>query len=110
GWHVIWWRVAPVSGSAKVECSEAETAPFIFCHHRGRESDMRSVQTSSPELITGQRMTREEFLCRWEALPDLKNAELIDGVVYVASPVSIEHGTSDISAHAWLELYAWHTP
>jgi Uma2 family endonuclease len=71
---------------------------------------MTSVQTSSPELITGQRMTREEFLSRWEALPDLKNAELIEGIVYVASPVSREHGIPDTSAIAWLGLYAWHTP
>ena len=47
---------------------------------------MTSAQISSPELITGQRMTREEFLSRWEALPDLKNAELIDGIVYVHHP------------------------
>ena len=33
------------------------------------------------ELVTGQRMNVAEFLSRWEDLPDLKNAELIDGVV-----------------------------
>jgi Uma2 family endonuclease len=71
---------------------------------------MTSVHVSSPELITGQRMTREEFLCRWEALPDLKHAELIEGIVYVGSPVSIDHGTPDTSAIAWLAHYAWHTP
>lgn len=36
---------------------------------------MTSAQVTPAELITGQRMTREEFLSRWEALPDLKNAE-----------------------------------
>jgi Uma2 family endonuclease len=71
---------------------------------------MTSVQISSAELITGQRMTREEFLCRWEALPDLKNAELIEGIVYVASPVSNDHGTFDTLTHWWLTHYAFHTP
>src|ERR1700694_5965965 len=99
--------VAPVTGSAKVECSEAEIAPFIFCHDRGQESAMTSAQTSSPELITGQRMTREEFLCRWEALPDLKHAELIEGIVYVASPVGVEHGIPDTLSHWWLTHYAF---
>lgn len=76
----------------------------------GDGSHMTSAQLSPPELITGQRMSREEFLTRWEALPDLKHAELIEGIVYVSSPVSRDHGVFDISAHGWLGLYAWHTP
>jgi hypothetical protein len=36
----------------------------------------------------------EEFLRRWEDLPELKNAELIDGVVYVPSPVSVDHNST----------------
>ena len=71
---------------------------------------MTSAQISSPELITGQRMTREEFLSRWEALPYPKNAELIDGIVYVASPVSIEHGIPDTLSLWWLMHYLLHTP
>jgi len=61
-------------------------------------------------LITGQRMSREEFICRWENLPGLKNAELIEGVVYVPSPVSIEHGDNETSVAALFRLYAWNTP
>jgi hypothetical protein len=38
-------------------------------------------------FTTGDRLSRDEFLGIWDSLPSLKNAELIDGVVYVASPV-----------------------
>ncbi len=43
-------------------------------------------------LITGMRLSPEAFLDTLEGIPDLKHAELIDGVVYVASPISVEHG------------------
>ena len=39
---------------------------------------------TATELVTGERMTVEEFLRSWEEIPELKNAELIDGVVHVS--------------------------
>src|SRR5205807_3261410 len=45
-----------------------------------------------------------------EALPEIKNAELIEGIVYVASPLSREHGSFDTLALWWLAHYAHHTP
>jgi hypothetical protein len=38
-------------------------------------------------MENGDRPTRDEFMRRYEAMPDLKKAELIEGVVYVPSPV-----------------------
>ena len=35
-------------------------------------------------LESGDRLTREEFRSRYEARPDIKKAELVQGVVYVA--------------------------
>jgi Uma2 family endonuclease len=69
-----------------------------------------SLAVTATELVTGERMTVEEFLHRWEELPDLKNAELIDGVVHVSSPVSREHGSIDFLIHWWLAHYAQATP
>jgi Uma2 family endonuclease len=60
-------------------------------------------------LTTGEKMDRTEFLCRWEALPELKCAELIEGVVFVASPVSIDHSDIDGRIGTWLGYYAWRT-
>ena len=71
---------------------------------------MSSMRTLIPQLLPGQRLTRDEFLCRWETLPDLKNAELIDGIVYMSSPVSNRHSTFDFLIHAWLGAYAAATP
>lgn len=55
-------------------------------------------------------MSRDEFLERWERMPELKNAELIDGVVYMPSPVSNIHGTFDAQFHFALSYYAARTP
>ena len=70
---------------------------------------MPAVDRALP-LMTGEKLTREEFLRRWEALPQLKNAELIGGVVYVSSPVSSSHGTYVSVADYWLSHYAAQTP
>jgi Uma2 family endonuclease len=71
---------------------------------------MPSTVATATELVTGERMDVEEFLRRWEELPDLKNAELIDGVVHVSSPVSLEHGDLDTLILMWLAYYAHATP
>jgi hypothetical protein len=70
---------------------------------------MHSPVIMPPGLVTGQRLSVEEFLRRWEGLPELKNAELIDGVVYVP-PVSLDHGSLDFRMHWWLAQYAHATP
>lgn len=63
-----------------------------------------------PGLETGERVTVEEFMRRWEELPDLKNAELIDGVVHVLSPAGLEHGSLSSRTISWLGYYAYATP
>ena len=71
---------------------------------------MISPQVEGKELVTGMRLTLDEFLSRWEAIPELKKAELIDGVVYVPSPVGIDHGNLDTTIHWWLKQYKAATP
>ena len=62
-------------------------------------------------LREGDRLTSAEFLRRWEAMPQLKHAELIDGVVYcMASPVSLSHGTAQRDMIIWLSDYMDATP
>ena len=63
-----------------------------------------------PPLREGDRLTREEFLRRWDAMPDVKFAELIDGVVHVASPLSFPHGDFQMRLGGWLGFYATFTP
>ena len=61
-------------------------------------------------LREGDRLSADEFLCRWDAMPNLKRAELIDGIVFMASPVSHSHGKHQLSFGNWLSVYAEATP
>src|SRR6516164_4518850 len=64
-----------------------------------------------PPLAAGQRLTRAEFERRYEAMPHLKKAELIEGVVYVPSPVRHQyHGKQHSRLVAWLVRYEASTP
>ena len=57
-------------------------------------------------LESGDHLTREEFHRRYCARPDIKKAELIDGVVYVPSPVrSRQHGRPHSFVIGWLAVY-----
>jgi Uma2 family endonuclease len=62
-------------------------------------------------LESGDHLTREEFHRRYCARPDIKKAELIDGVVYVPSPVrSRQHGRPHGLVVTWLGVYVSLTP
>src|SRR2546426_7743550 len=59
-----------------------------------------------PPLQHGDRLTRDEFERRYDAMPHLKKAELLEGVVYMGSPVSLrKHGEPHGFVMAWLGLY-----
>ena len=64
-----------------------------------------------PPLENGDRLTRIEFERRYEAMPQVKKAELIEGVVYMPSPVRNEcHGRPHARMSAWLVQYEIGTP
>jgi hypothetical protein len=46
-----------------------------------------NLTKSMPLLESGDRLTRDEFERRYHGMPNLKKAELIEGVVYVPSPL-----------------------
>ncbi len=65
----------------------------------------------TPPLQNGDRLTLDEFLRRYEAMPEVHNAQLIEGVVYMPSPVSfIHHGNPHFNLIGWLFNYAMNTP
>src|SRR4029077_6713651 len=68
------------------------------------------IEQCVPPLVAGDRLTRDEFMRRWELHPEIKNAELIGGVVYMASPVSPEHSYGDSDVGIWLGIYRIATP
>jgi Uma2 family endonuclease len=64
-----------------------------------------------PPLRAGDRLTRDEFERRYRAMPDVNKAELIEGVVYMPSPVSTdEHGSPHFDLIGWLAAYRAQTP
>jgi len=69
-----------------------------------------AAESRVPPLVAGDKLTRQEFLRRWEADPEIKNAELIGGMVFISSPVTVEHGESDGDVGAWLGVYKAATP
>ena len=60
----------------------------------------------TPLLHNGDRMNAAEFEARHTAMPYLKKAELLRGVVYMASPVSLlYHGQPHSEIVGWLLMY-----
>lgn len=59
-----------------------------------------------PPLQPGDYLTRTEFEYRYHAHPDVKKAELIEGIVYMPSPVrSRHHATPHFDLITWLGVY-----
>src|SRR4051812_20108352 len=63
-----------------------------------------------PPLQPGDRLTRAEFERRYDATPNLKKAELIEGVVYMPPPVSDGHSSPHFDLIGWLSIYRAATP
>jgi len=64
-----------------------------------------------PPLQNGDRLTRSEFERRYTAMPHVKKAELIEGTVYIASPLRFElHAEPHGDLMIWLGNYKVATP
>jgi hypothetical protein len=64
-----------------------------------------------PPLENGDRLTRAEFERRYEAMPHIQKAELIEGIVHMPSPVRIKrHGRPHVILSSWLGYYISKTP
>jgi Uma2 family endonuclease len=65
-----------------------------------------TVLKAAPQLENGDVMGREEFHRRFSDCQDLERAELIEGVVYMPSPVRIvQHERPAKLARQWLDAY-----
>ncbi len=73
---------------------------------------MASTKAIIPWLESGDRLTRSEFLRRWEACPEIKHAELLEGIVYVnaAAIRARHHGLPQQIISEWLGHYRQATP
>ena len=62
------------------------------------------------ELHSGDRMSRDEFHRIYQEMPEDFEAELIGGIVYVASPLKRRHGTNHLPLGSLFFAYEGHTP
>ena len=70
-----------------------------------------SVTATPPRLENGDRLTRDEFERRYEAMPEVKKAELVEGVVHMPSPVNHrKHSGPHTDVIGWLAVYRASTP
>src|SRR2546430_14569972 len=72
----------------------------------------RHSKPAIPPLQNGDRLSGDEFERRYDATPNLKKAELIDGIVYMPPPpVSDEyHSSPHFDIIGWLGAYRAATP
>ena len=71
---------------------------------------VRDSATESMRLDNGDRMTQAEFHRRYLAYPEDVKFELVEGVVYMASPLRRDHGKYHVQLGILLELYESETP
>jgi Putative restriction endonuclease len=67
----------------------------------------RTTITDLPRtLVEGQQLDQPTFHALYEAMPPGTRAELINGVVFIPSPVSTTHGIAHVPVIVWLDYYA----
>ncbi|MFB2935282.1 Uma2 family endonuclease [Aerosakkonemataceae cyanobacterium BLCC-F154] len=70
-----------------------------------------SKQETIPFLVNGDKLNRYEFERRYNATPNLKKAELIEGIVYMAAALRFKsHSQPHGLIVGWLSNYAVVTP
>lgn len=77
---------------------------------RPQSSTRRACPNNSDSLQTGDRLTQAEFHRRYELTPEHVRAELIRGIVYMASPVRATHGDPVARVTTALGYYESATP
>lgn len=68
------------------------------------------VWRAGPPLENGDELEAEAFLRRYEAMPEVKKAELVDGIVHLPRPSRFDHSEALAELVAWLGNYPMFTP
>ena len=95
----------------QVEHSESPDSRPTETHAQQPPHTVEKKKVPPPPLKHGEKLTRDEFERRYEAMPHLKKAELIGGIVYMGSPVRADiHGKPHGYIMAWIGVYCAATP
>ena len=73
-------------------------------------TDRMAMKVAPSTLVEGQRLDQPTFHALYQAMSPGTRAELIDGVVYMPSPVGHAHGRAQVPVIMWLGHYAENTP
>lgn len=75
------------------------------------KTDKYTISHSMPRMENGDRLNRFDFERRYSQMPHVKKAELVEGVVYMPSPVRIaSHAEPHADVITWLGCYRAATP
>lgn len=74
------------------------------------KAEVKPQERPAPQLENGDHLTRAEFERRYASAEHIKKAELIEGVAYVPSPVSLVHSHYHAIIMGWLLNYSAATP
>ena len=75
--------------------------------HQASQGGMVPLLEKLPPLENGDRLTRSDFEQRYDAMPHVKKAELIEGIVYMPSPVHIRsHSNPYGQIMGWINMYS----
>jgi len=70
-----------------------------------------TLDVDTPPLRDGDRLTAGEFHRRYEAMPNVKQVNLVNGVVHMASPIRLErHGGPQGAVQTWFGQYLVRLP
>ena len=111
-WRKLWelWILGEWMASQVVEATKPAKAHSKDVPANGHLAQ-KNGNSLIPPLESGDRLSRAEFERRYNAHPEIKKAELIEGVVYVASPVRVrKHGVPHSHINGWLATYVAATP
>lgn len=85
--------------------------PDLVQHPAQTTPRLPAKRAGSPPLNAGDRLSRAEFERRYQAQPGINKAELIEGIVYMPSPVHFaQHGQPHMDVNTWLGVYRAATP
>ncbi len=79
-------------------------------HKTARKRPTSPVVARLPQLRPGDHLGLAEFDRRYARAPETWIAELIEGVVYMPSPVTDLHSLPHADLGMWASVYAHHTP
>ena len=77
---------------------------------KSRRRNAALLLPDPPPLLNGDHLAVPEFERRYGAMPEIKKAELIEGIVVMSPPISNTHGESHGTITYLLKRYAQATP